>query len=210
MRGDGRWAKPVPGPRIACSVPTARPIWKSRPHGSNGVLRLELPRLWRPVPCVAQGIATGNGRSPDEVAPLSACSDRRSGRAALAGHGASDPRASLLVGHRRRCSAAACPRRIHSGPSRLAVQRGRWLADMVRTLGGIWFASETHDPDSDLGPVLARVDAPLLFTSIDTVARRLGCRAAGAGPLDLPALLRCGRLGPVAGLASSACRSCAC
>jgi len=62
----------------------------------------------------------------------------------------------------------------------------RWLrneidgwSDIVATLGGVWFAVETQDPDSDLGPVLARVDAPLLFTTIDTVGRRLGVRPPG-------------------------------
>ncbi len=62
---------------------------------------------------------------------------------------------------------------------------GGWLrneiygwADVVRPLGGVWFRVETSDPDSDLGPVLARVDAPL-FSSIDTVARRLGVRPPG-------------------------------
>jgi len=67
----------------------------------------------------------------------------------------------------------------------IPVVRG-WLGeeiygwtDVVRTLGGIWFCAETSDPDSDLGPVLARVDAPLLFSSIDTVARRLGVRTPG-------------------------------
>lgn len=67
----------------------------------------------------------------------------------------------------------------------IPVLRG-WLAeeiygwaDVVRTLGGIWFCAETRNPDSDLGPVLARVDAPLLFSSIDTVARRLSVRPPG-------------------------------
>jgi Zn-dependent protease with chaperone function len=67
----------------------------------------------------------------------------------------------------------------------IPVIRG-WLAeeiynwsDVVRTLGGIWFSAKTSNPDSDLGPVLARVDAPLLFSSIDTVSRRLGVRPPG-------------------------------
>lgn len=67
----------------------------------------------------------------------------------------------------------------------IPVLRG-WLdeeiygwTDVVRTLGGIWFSAETSNPDSDLGPVLARVDAPLLFSSIDTVARRLGVKPPG-------------------------------
>ncbi|QEH35562.1 Protease HtpX [Aquisphaera giovannonii] len=63
---------------------------------------------------------------------------------------------------------------------------GGWLrnevsgwADVVRTLGGSWFSVATSDPDSDLGPVLGRVDAPLLFASIDAVSRRLGVRPPG-------------------------------
>jgi Zn-dependent protease with chaperone function len=52
-------------------------------------------------------------------------------------------------------------------------------SDIVTTLGGVWFAVETQDPDSDLGPVLARVDAPQLFTTIDTVGRRLGVKPPG-------------------------------
>jgi Zn-dependent protease with chaperone function len=52
-------------------------------------------------------------------------------------------------------------------------------SDAVATLGGVWFAVETKDPDSDLGPVLARVDAPQLFTTIDAVGRRLGVRPPG-------------------------------
>jgi hypothetical protein len=40
----------------------------------------------------------------------------------------------------------------------------------------VWFSVESLDPDSDLGPVLARVDAPLLFSTIDTVGRRLGVK----------------------------------
>jgi hypothetical protein len=51
--------------------------------------------------------------------------------------------------------------------------------EVVARLGGAWFAVETQDPDSDLGPVLARVDAPQLFTTIDTVGRRLGVKPPG-------------------------------
>ena len=52
-------------------------------------------------------------------------------------------------------------------------------SDVVATLGGVWFTVDTQDPDSDLGPVLARVDAPLLFSTIDTVGRRLGVKPPG-------------------------------
>ena len=55
---------------------------------------------------------------------------------------------------------------------------GGW-ADVVATFGGVWFSVVTHDPDSDLGPVVARVDAPLLFSTIDTVGRRLGVKPPG-------------------------------
>jgi Zn-dependent protease with chaperone function len=62
----------------------------------------------------------------------------------------------------------------------------RWLrneisgwSDVVATLGGVWFPVVTQDPDSDLGPVVARVDAPQLFSTIDTVGRRLGVKPPG-------------------------------
>lgn len=65
------------------------------------------------------------------------------------------------------------------------VLRG-WLSnrvaswsDVVATLGGVWLRVESIDPDSDLGPVLARVDAPLLFETIDSVGRRLGVKPPG-------------------------------
>jgi Zn-dependent protease with chaperone function len=50
---------------------------------------------------------------------------------------------------------------------------------LVATLGGVWFTVQTHDPDSDLGPVLARVDAPNLFATIESVGRRLGVKPPG-------------------------------
>jgi Zn-dependent protease with chaperone function len=52
-------------------------------------------------------------------------------------------------------------------------------SDVVAALGGVWFTVQTLDPDSDLGPVLSRVDAPLLFSTIDTVGRRLGVKPPG-------------------------------
>ncbi len=52
-------------------------------------------------------------------------------------------------------------------------------SDVVGALGGVWFSVDSLDPDSDLGPVLARVDAPLLFTTIDNVGRRLGVKPPG-------------------------------
>jgi len=64
----------------------------------------------------------------------------------------------------------------------IPVTRG-WLnnevdgwSDVVGALGGVWFAVDTKDPDSDLGPVLARVDAPLLFSTIEKVGRRVGVK----------------------------------
>ncbi len=61
-----------------------------------------------------------------------------------------------------------------------------WLRDeiagwvgVVESLGGVWVVTETRDPDADLGPMLARVDAPLLFSAVDEVARRLGVKPPG-------------------------------
>ncbi len=51
--------------------------------------------------------------------------------------------------------------------------------DVVASLGGLWFRVETLDPDSDLGPVLGRVDAPQLFATIEAVGRRLGVKPPG-------------------------------
>jgi Zn-dependent protease with chaperone function len=50
---------------------------------------------------------------------------------------------------------------------------------VVATLGGLWFRVESLDPDSDLGPVLARVDAPQLFAMVGAVGRRLGVKPPG-------------------------------
>ncbi|WP_406695099.1 M48 family metalloprotease [Singulisphaera sp. Ch08] len=67
----------------------------------------------------------------------------------------------------------------------LPVVQG-WLRDEVRgwggvleTLGGVHVITETRDPDADLGPVLARSDAPLLFSAMDDVARRIGVKPPG-------------------------------
>lgn len=58
-----------------------------------------------------------------------------------------------------------------------------WLRDEINTrremleaLGGVHVITETRDPDADLGPVLARTDAPLLFTAVNEVSRRLGIK----------------------------------
>ena len=59
----------------------------------------------------------------------------------------------------------------------------RWLGGgldgwgtVVEALGGAWPRPPTKDPDADLGPVVARADAPGLFDLIDDVARRLGAK----------------------------------
>ena len=58
-----------------------------------------------------------------------------------------------------------------------------WLRDEIRSwgqvveaLGGVEVVTETRDPDADLGPVLDRTDAPLLFTAVNDVARRIGVK----------------------------------
>ncbi|HZW33219.1 MAG TPA: M48 family metallopeptidase [Isosphaeraceae bacterium] len=60
----------------------------------------------------------------------------------------------------------------------LSNQIDNW-SDLVAALGGVWFRVESQNPDSDLGPVLARVDAPQLFTTIEAVGRRLGVKPPG-------------------------------
>ena len=50
------------------------------------------------------------------------------------------------------------------------------LAGVFRALGGISVSSQTNDPDADLGPVIARGDAPELFSEVCEVARRLGAK----------------------------------
>lgn len=60
---------------------------------------------------------------------------------------------------------------------------GRWLRDelacwddVVATLGGLPVRPTSKNPDADLGPVIARPDAPRLFDEVDYVARRIGAR----------------------------------
>jgi Zn-dependent protease with chaperone function len=62
------------------------------------------------------------------------------------------------------------------------VARG-WLRDEVtgwngvlEAMGGVVVSTHTKDPDADLGPAITRADAPVLFTEIADVARRLGER----------------------------------
>jgi hypothetical protein len=52
----------------------------------------------------------------------------------------------------------------------------KW-SDIVEVLGGVRLESRTADPDADLGPVLARADAPILFSEVDEVSRRVGVRS---------------------------------
>jgi Zn-dependent protease with chaperone function len=59
----------------------------------------------------------------------------------------------------------------------------RWLDDrpmgwpgVVQALGGAWVGEETTDPDADLGPILAKVEAPRLFEDLGEIARRVGAR----------------------------------
>lgn len=61
-----------------------------------------------------------------------------------------------------------------------------WLRDeindragLIGRLGGVHVVTRTRDPDADLGPVLARSDAPLLFSAVNEVARRLGVKPPG-------------------------------
>jgi Zn-dependent protease with chaperone function len=149
---------------------------ESVPEESNGVLRLSCPgcggRFRAALP------SSFNGRPGPEVAPLGPLT---------VGPLALRWRAMVLriLEHLYWSVTIAGSMLLLVLGGFIPVVRG-WLrdeiygwTDMVRALGGIWFCVETRDPDSDLGPVLARVDAPLLFSSIDAVARRLGVRPPG-------------------------------
>jgi Zn-dependent protease with chaperone function len=51
--------------------------------------------------------------------------------------------------------------------------------DVVQRFGGVHVVTETRDPDADLGPVLARTDAPQLFVAVNDVSRKLGVKPPG-------------------------------
>ena len=59
------------------------------------------------------------------------------------------------------------------------VARG-WMRDepagVLAAMGGVAVSTPTSDPDAELGPTIARVDAPELFTEVADVARRLGAK----------------------------------
>lgn len=50
------------------------------------------------------------------------------------------------------------------------------LSGALNAMGGIAVTTSAGDLDSDLGPILARGDAPELFSEVGEVARRLGAR----------------------------------
>lgn len=60
---------------------------------------------------------------------------------------------------------------------------GGWLrdevkdwGDVVETLGGVRVVTESKDPDADFGPAIGFIDAPILFSTISEIARRLNVR----------------------------------
>ena len=63
---------------------------------------------------------------------------------------------------------------------------GGWIRDeivdrggVVEALGGVRVEPKTANPDADLGPAIARADAPGLFEAVADVARRAGVRPPG-------------------------------
>jgi Zn-dependent protease with chaperone function len=48
--------------------------------------------------------------------------------------------------------------------------------DVLERLGGVRVRSRSKDPDADIGPVLGRGDAPVLFEMVAAVGRKLGAR----------------------------------
>ena len=65
------------------------------------------------------------------------------------------------------------PGRVRAGDPPLAPRRDRRLGRRAQGAGGVHVVTETRDPNTNLGPVLARTDAPLLFSAVNEVARRL-------------------------------------
>ena len=53
---------------------------------------------------------------------------------------------------------------------------GRGPRGLIEVLGGIRLPRVSNDPDSDLGPILRRSEAPGLFDEVAEIARRLGVR----------------------------------
>ena len=161
-----------------CIAPIARPSWKWHLYGSNGVLRLECPACGGRFRASAP--ALGNGRPANEVPSLTPCPSTV-GPLALRWRGL-----VLIVLQHLYWSVTALGALCMIALGGFIPILGRWLRNeldgwsgLVSALGGIWFRVQTNDPDSDLGPVLARVDAPLLFDSIESVARRVGVRPPG-------------------------------
>ena len=94
----------------------------------------------------------------------------------LAGPGIEVARNGLPGGGRSAAPLVCWHGRVHP------VVRG-WLRDeiadwggVVETLGGSSRRHRDRDPDADLGPVLARFDAPLIFMAVDEVSRRFGVK----------------------------------
>lgn len=63
---------------------------------------------------------------------------------------------------------------------------GAWLrdevsswTDVIERLGGVRVRGRSRDPDADVGPVLGRSDAPLLFEMVAAVGHKLGARPPG-------------------------------
>jgi Zn-dependent protease with chaperone function len=96
-------------------------------------------------------------------------------------------RARLLVALERACT-------LGTGAGALALLAcggfvpvlRRWLDDeldgwggVVTTLGGVRVEPPRGDPDADLGPALARGDAPALFDEVERAARHVGVRPPG-------------------------------
>ena len=165
---------------MTCSVPTARPTWNWHPKVPTACFGCSAPAAEAASAphSIRERQSHANDRATPEVTRLAPIT---------VGPLALHWRALVLriLEHLYWSMTIAGSMLLLALGGFIPVLRG-WLAeeiygwaDVVRTLGGIWFCAETRDPDSDLGPVLARVDAPLLFSSIDTVARRLGVRPPG-------------------------------
>jgi Zn-dependent protease with chaperone function len=144
------------------------------PHGAPEVAVLTCPSCGEAVRARRRN---GGGRSGEHLAPrLPSPEEPPLGGLGLA------LRAGALRGLEWTYAAG-----LHGGAAGLLMLGGfvpvggAWLrdevaswTDVIERLGGVRARTRSKDPDADVGPVLGRGDAPILFEMVASVGRKLG------------------------------------
>ena len=176
-RDDGSRGSPLAGCCVRSAGRTSSRSTAATAPVRTGEHRLVCPGCGETFRRGARGASAGDepvARRP----PIAAAG--RLALALLARCGAAGGRAGLPRRGRRRLGRAAGLRRVRAGPPGLAPRRDQGPgAASSRRSAAVHVVTETRDPDADLGPVLARTDAPLLFAAVDEVSRRLGVKPPG-------------------------------